>query len=58
MQKNINFDKILSEIQKERIDAFKKYKTEVQKNKFPTKEHTISIEKIELNKFRKFLQQH
>ena len=53
-----NFDKILSDIQKERIDAFKKYKTEVQKNKFPTKKHTISIKKIELNKFRKFLQQH
>ena len=42
-----NFDKILSDIQKERIDAFKKYKTEVQKNKFPTKKHTISIKKIE-----------
>ena len=53
-----NFDKILSDIQKERIDAFKKYKTEVQKNKFPTKKHTISIKKIELNKFRKFLEQH
>ena len=53
-----NFDKILSDIQKERIDAFKKYKTEVQKNKFPSKKHTISIKKIELNKFRKFLQQH
>ena len=29
-----NFDKILSDIQKERIDAFKKYKTEVQKINF------------------------
>ena len=53
-----NFNKILIDIQKERIDAFKKYKTEVQKNKFPTKKHTIAIKKIELNKFRKFLQQH
>ena len=53
-----NFDKILSDIQKERIDAFKKYKIEVQKNKFPTKKHTISIKEKELNKFRKFLQQH
>ena len=53
-----NFDKILSDIQKERINAFKKYRTEVQKNKFPAKKHTISIEKKELNKFRKFLQQH
>ena len=42
-----NFDKIFSDIQKERIDAFKKYKTEVKKNKFPTKKHTISIKKIE-----------
>ena len=53
-----DFAKLLSSIQKERIDAFKKYKTEVQKNKFPTKKHTISIKKIELNKFRKFLQQY
>jgi len=27
----------------------------MQKNKYPTKKHSISIDKIELNKFRKFL---
>ena len=52
-----NFDKILSNIQNERIDAFKKYKTDVQKNKFPTKKHSISVERKELDKFRKYLQQ-
>ena len=51
-----NFDKILSNIQNERIDAFKKYKTDVQKNKFPTKKHSISVERKELDKFREYLQ--
>jgi len=52
-----NFDKILSNIQNERIDAFKKYKTDVQKNKFPTKKHSISVERKELDKFREYLQE-
>ena len=50
-----NFNKILDDIQKERILAFKQYKKDVQKNKYPTKKHVISIDKIELNNFRKFL---
>ena len=50
-----NFNKILEDIQKERILAFKQYKKDVQKNKYPTKKHVISIDKIELNNFRKFL---
>ena len=50
-----NFNKILDDIQKERILAFKQYKKDVQQNKFPTKKHIISIDKIELNNFRKFL---
>ena len=52
-----NFDKILSNVQNERIDAFKKYKTDVQKNKFPTKKHSISVERKELDKFREYLQE-
>ena len=50
-----NFNKILDDIQKERILAFKQYKKDVQQNKYPTKKHVISIDKIELNNFRKFL---
>ena len=51
-----DFTKLLSSIQKERIDAFKKYKKEVTNKKFPTRKHIIKIDKIELNKFRKFIQ--
>ena len=50
-----NFNKILDNVQKERILAFKEYKKDVQKNKYPAKKHIISIDKIELNNFRKFL---
>ena len=50
-----NFDKIMQNLQKERINAFKEYKSDVKKNKFPTKKHSISLEKKELISFRKFL---
>jgi 3-methyl-2-oxobutanoate hydroxymethyltransferase len=50
-----NFDKIMQNLQKERINAFKEFKSDVKKNKFPTKKHSISLEKKELISFRKFL---
>ena len=50
-----NFDKLIQNLQKERINAFKEFKSDVKKNKFPTKKHSISLEKKELINFRKFL---
>ena len=50
-----DFNKIYKTIQKERINAFKEYKNDVLKNRFPLKKHSISIEKKELDKFKKFL---
>lgn len=50
-----NFNKVFENIQKERINAFKEFKLDVQKNKFPQKKHSISLEKKELNNFKKFL---
>lgn len=50
-----NFDKLQNNIQDQRINAFKEFKSEVQKNKFPTKKHSISINKNELTNFKKFL---
>lgn len=50
-----NFDKLQNNIQNQRINAFKEFKSEVQKNKFPTKKHSISINKNELTNFKKFL---
>jgi ketopantoate hydroxymethyltransferase len=42
-------------IQKERIKAFKKYDLEVKKGIFPSKKHSISIDKKELISFKKSL---
>jgi 3-methyl-2-oxobutanoate hydroxymethyltransferase len=50
-----NFNKIFENIQKERINAFKEFKSDVQKNKYPTKKHSISLEEKELNNFKRFL---
>ena len=50
-----NLDKLIQNLQKERINAFKEFKSDVKKNKFPTKKHSISLEKKELINFRKFL---
>ena len=50
-----NFNKIYENLQKERISAFKEFKLDVQKNKFPTKKHSISIEKKELINFKKII---
>ena len=50
-----NFNKIYENLQKERISAFKEFKLDVQKNRFPTKKHSISIEKKELINFKKII---
>jgi 3-methyl-2-oxobutanoate hydroxymethyltransferase len=50
-----NFNKIYENLQKERVSAFREFKLDVQKNKFPTKKHSISLEKKELINFKKFL---
>ena len=50
-----DFNKLKNNIQNQRIDAFKEFKSDVQKNKFPTKKHSISINNNELTNFKKFL---
>ena len=50
-----NFNKLHELLQKERIAAFKEYKSDVVRRKFPSKKHSISIEKKEFDKFLKFL---
>ena len=50
-----NFKKIFDDIQKERIKAFKEYKSDVIKKKFPAKNNIINIDKTELDKFKNFL---
>ena len=42
-------------VQKERVSAFKEFKLDVIKNKFPSKKYSISIEKKELMNFKKYL---
>ena len=54
-KKYTNFDKILQNLQRERVSAFKEFKSEVKRNKFPTKKHSILLEKKELLNFKKFL---
>ena len=54
-KKYANFDKLMNDLQKERINAFKKFNSEVKKNKFPSKKNSISLEKKELMNFKKFL---
>ncbi len=48
-----NFNKLNAQIQKERIKAFKKFNSEVKTGVFPSKKHSISIDKKELNNFKK-----
>ena len=50
-----NFDNLMQNLQKERVNAFKEFQSDVKKNKFPTKKHSISLEKKELLNFKKFL---
>ena len=48
-------NRILEQMQKERIKAFKEYKNDVVSNKFPSNKHSIKIEKKQLENFKKFL---
>ena len=50
-----NFNKLNDQIQKERIKAFKKFDSEVKKGIFPSRKHSISIDKRELISFKKLL---
>ena len=50
-----NFNKIHNDIQKERVNAFKKFQLEVTERKFPLKKHSIMAEKKELEKFKKLI---
>ena len=50
-----NFNKVFQSMQNERISAFKEFKKDVSRNKYPAKKHSISIDKEELIKFKKFL---
>ena len=50
-----NFNKIHNDIQKERVNAFKKFQFEVTERKFPLKKHSIMAEKKELEKFKKLI---
>ena len=50
-----NFDKIYNSIQKERINAFQKFQSDVETKKFPLNKHSVMAEKRELDKFKKLL---
>ena len=50
-----NFDKLLNNLQKDRVNAFKEFKLDVKKKIFPTNKHSISIDKKELSNFKNFL---
>ena len=43
-----NFNKIYSTIQTERINAFKKFQSDVELKKFPSKKHSVMADKKEL----------
>ena len=50
-----NFNKVFKNLQNERISAFKEFKRDVSTKKYPTKKHSISIDKKQLIKFKKFI---
>ena len=50
-----NFNKIYKGLQKERVNAFKEFKRDVEVKKFPNKKQSIDINKKELVLFKKFL---
>ena len=50
-----NFNKVFSNIQVERIKAFKEYKVDVANENFPSKKYTIDIKKEEILKFKKYI---
>ena len=50
-----NFNNVFSNLQKERVNAFKEFKKDVLDGKYPAKKHSINIDKNELIKFQNFL---
>ena len=54
-KKYADFEKLMQKIQKERVNAFKEFNSDVRSNKFPSKKNIISIDKKELINFKKFL---
>ena len=56
-KKYANFDKLMKNLQNERINAFKEFNSEVRKNKFPSKKNSIMAEKKELNKFKNLIKE-
>ena len=50
-----NFNKVFSNIQKERVKAFKEYKVDVVSNNFPSKEYIIDVDREEILKFKKYI---
>ena len=50
-----NFNKIFSDIQIQRIKAFKEFHKDVSLGKFPGKKNSVSVDKKQLNLFKKFL---
>ena len=56
-KKYANFDKLMKNLQNERINAFKEFNSEVRKNKFPSKKNSLMAEKKELNKFKNLIKE-
>ena len=50
-----NFNKIYRSLQNERVNAFKEYKDDVIKNKFPSRKNMINIDDNDLKKFKNFI---
>ncbi|MDC3178076.1 3-methyl-2-oxobutanoate hydroxymethyltransferase [Pelagibacteraceae bacterium] len=50
-----DFNKTYEKLQKDRIDAFKKYQKDVVNKKFPSKNNVVFAEKKELEKFKKLI---
>ena len=50
-----NFNELHKKLQTERVNAFKEFRRDVSKNKFPSKNNTISIDQKNFDLFKKFL---
>ena len=50
-----NFARTYNKLQKERILAFKEFKSDVLKGSFPQKRNNVKVDKIHLKKFQNFL---
>ena len=53
--KLVTENKIFSDIQIQRIKAFKEFHKDVSLGKFPGKKNSVSVDKKQLNLFKKFL---